>query len=75
MPASDWKRRAYRALDRVVPTIPFRYLPPKQSVRLAFNVILDREPDAVGAAEYASKLAAGELSRHPPRRARGRGSR
>jgi SAM-dependent methyltransferase len=64
MPASEWKRRVYRVLDRVVPTVPFRFLPPKQSVRLAFNVILDREPDAVGGAEYAEKLANGDLSRH-----------
>jgi SAM-dependent methyltransferase len=51
-------------LDRVAPTIPFRYLPPKQSVRMAFNVILDREPDVAGGAEYSTKLARGELSRH-----------
>jgi len=64
MPPRTWKRRAYRLLDRVVPTVPLRYLPPKQSVRLAFNVILDREPDAVGGAEYTHKLATGALSRH-----------
>jgi len=64
MPPRDWKQRAYRVLDRVVPTVPFRYLPPKQSVRLAFNVILDREPDPAGGDEYAAKLAAGELTRH-----------
>jgi SAM-dependent methyltransferase len=64
MPANEWKRRAFRAFDRFVPTVPFRYLPPKQSVRLAFNVVLDREPDVVGGTEYAEKLAGGELSRH-----------
>ena len=48
MPARAWKQRVYRVFDRVVPTVPFRYLPPKQSVRMAFNVILDREPDAGG---------------------------
>ena len=64
MPTSAWKQRIFRVLDRVAPTVPFRYLPPKQSVRMAFNVILDREPDAAGGAEYASKLARGELSRH-----------
>jgi SAM-dependent methyltransferase len=64
MATSGWKQQAFRLLDRVVPTIPFRYLPPKQSVRLAFNVILDREPDATGGAEYVSRLARGELSRH-----------
>jgi len=64
MSSSAWKQRAFRVLDRVAPTIPFRYLPPKQSVRMAFNVILDREPDAAGGAEYSSKLARGELSRH-----------
>jgi SAM-dependent methyltransferase len=62
--SSQWKQRAYRLLDRAVPTIPFRFLPPKQSVRMAFNVILDREPDPVGGTEYVEKLAHGELSRH-----------
>ena len=64
MPAREWKLRAARVFDRFVPTVPYRYLPPKQSVRLAFNVILDREPDPAGGAEYAQKLASGELSRH-----------
>ena len=31
---------------------------------MAFNVILDREPDPAGGAEYVQKLANGELSRH-----------
>ena len=31
---------------------------------MAFNVILDREPDAGGEADYVQKLADGELSRH-----------
>jgi SAM-dependent methyltransferase len=64
MPSREWKRRAYRVFDRFVPTVPFRYLPPKQSVRMAYNVVLDREPDPTGGAEYAQKLADGELSRH-----------
>ncbi len=64
MPTARWKQRVFDVLDRVAPTIPFRYLPPKQSVRMAFNVILDREPDAAGGAEYSAKLARGELSRH-----------
>jgi SAM-dependent methyltransferase len=64
MATSGWKQRVFRVLDRAVPTIPFRYLPPKQSVRIAFNVILNREPDATGGVEYVSKLARGELSRH-----------
>ena len=63
MPGEPWKRRVYRVFDRFVPTIPFRYLPPKQSVRMAFNVILDREPDGQGADDYIRKLADGELSR------------
>jgi SAM-dependent methyltransferase len=62
--SSGWKRRAFGVIDSVVPTIPFRFMSPKQSVRLAFNVILNREPDAVGAADYTGKLASGELSRH-----------
>jgi SAM-dependent methyltransferase len=64
MPPRAWKQRTYRILDRFVPTVPFRYLPPKQSVRLAYNVVLDREPDAGGEAEYVQKLSDGELSRH-----------
>jgi SAM-dependent methyltransferase len=64
VPSLTWKRRAYRAFDRLVPTVPFRYLPPKQSVRMAFNVVLDREPDPVGGPEYTEKLATGALSRH-----------
>lgn len=63
MPTRDWKRRVYRVLDSL-PTVPFRYLPPKQSVRMAFNVVLDREPDPEGGADYARKLERGELSRH-----------
>jgi SAM-dependent methyltransferase len=59
----EWKRRAYRFLDRFVPTVPFRFLPPEQSVRLAYNVILDREPDPGGGADYTAKLSSGELSR------------
>jgi SAM-dependent methyltransferase len=64
VPTSAWKQRIFGVLDRVAPTVPFRYLPPKQSVRMAFNVVLDREPDAAGGAEYTSRLARGELSRH-----------
>jgi SAM-dependent methyltransferase len=44
--------------------VPFRFLPPKQSVRMAYNVVLDRDPDPTGGDEYARRLAAGELSRH-----------
>jgi SAM-dependent methyltransferase len=62
--ASAWKRRAFGLLDRFAPTIPFRFLAPRQAVRLAYNVVLDREPDAAGGAEYAAKLARGELTRH-----------
>jgi SAM-dependent methyltransferase len=63
VPTSRWKRRAYRLLDRVAPTVPFRFLPPKQSVRMAFNVILDREPDPVGGPDYEEKLANGGITR------------
>jgi SAM-dependent methyltransferase len=64
MPPQEWKRRTYRVFDRFVPTVPFRFLPPKQSVRMAYNVVLDREPDPTGGDEYARKLASGQLSRH-----------
>ncbi len=47
-----------------MPTVPLRYLPPRQSVRMAYNVILDREPDPAGGAEYVQRLANGELTRH-----------
>jgi SAM-dependent methyltransferase len=63
MTSRVWKQRAYRLLDRL-PTVPYRYLPPKQSVRLAYNVILDREPDQTGGQEYTTRLADGALSRH-----------
>jgi hypothetical protein len=63
VPTSKWKRRAFGALDRFAPTVPFRYLPPKQSVRMAFNVILGREPDPVGGPDYEARLASGALSR------------
>jgi SAM-dependent methyltransferase len=63
MPSRGWKQRAYRLLDRL-PTVPYRYLPPKQSVRLAYNVVLDREPDQTGGEGYTARLAEGELSRH-----------
>ena len=45
-PARETKHVPIRFFDRFVPTVPFRYLPPKQSVRMAYNVVLDREPDA-----------------------------
>ena len=64
MPAREWKQRAYRAFDRFVPTIPFRYLPPKQSVRMAFNVVLDREPDPEGGPDYTAQAGHGALTRH-----------
>src|SRR3984957_2401555 len=64
MPTNGWKRRVYRVFDRFVPTVPFRYLPPKQSVRMAYNVILDREPDAAGGPDFTHQLANGEVSRH-----------
>ncbi len=54
-----------------VPTVPFRYLPPKQSVRLAFNVVLDREPDA-GRRRRVRPEARGRRAL-PPRRGRGAG--
>ncbi|HUC05164.1 MAG TPA: methyltransferase domain-containing protein [Acidimicrobiales bacterium] len=61
--ASVWKRRAFRVFDRFVPTVPYRFLPPRQSVRMAFNVILDREPDPVGGPDYEARLATGALTR------------
>ncbi len=64
MPAREWKQRAYRVFDRFVPTVPFRYLPPKQSVRMAFNVVLDREPDPEGGPDYTASWPTGELTRH-----------
>ena len=48
MPAGGVEATGLPRLRPCVPTVPFRYLPPKQSVRMAFNVILDREPDAGG---------------------------
>ena len=69
--AGDGSNAPIRVLRPAVPTVPFRYLPPKQSVRLAFNVILDREPDH----RRRSRLhqQAGRRRAVPPRRGRGAG--
>jgi membrane-associated phospholipid phosphatase len=59
-----WKRTAYSACDRWIPTFPFRFLPPRQTVRMAYNVVLDREPDDNGMETYSRDLTTGALTRH-----------
>jgi SAM-dependent methyltransferase len=58
-----WKKAAYRAFDRFVPTIPFRYLPPRQTVRLAYQLVLDREPDEPAMDQFVQGLLDGKISR------------
>lgn len=45
------------------PTMSYWDLPPKQALRFAYNVVLGREPDPVGAADLLPKLRSGDLSR------------
>jgi SAM-dependent methyltransferase len=61
--AAVWKARAYAAIDRFVPTIPFRYMGRKQTVRLAYNVILDREPEPSAYEVFVADLEDGAISR------------
>ena len=61
---TSWKTTAFRAFDRYVPTIPFRFLPPRQAVRMAYQVILDREPDPGARQQFERGLLDGQISRH-----------
>ena len=59
-----WKRAAFRSFDRFVPTVPFRFLPPRQTVRTTYEVILDREPEAEAQDHFERALREGRISRH-----------
>jgi SAM-dependent methyltransferase len=59
-----WKSVAFRAMDRLVPTVPFRFLPPRQTVRTTYQVILDREPDAAAREQFEHALLQGAITRH-----------
>jgi SAM-dependent methyltransferase len=58
-----WKTALLEVCDHV-PTVPFRLLPHRQAVRMAYNVILDREPDAGGGEQFEEALAQGVYTRH-----------
>lgn len=60
---TNWKTTVFRAFDRFVPTVSFRHLPPRQAVRLTYQVILDREPDPEARRQYEQGLLDGALSR------------
>ena len=64
MENSSWKSAVFEAFDRFVPTIPFRFLPPRQTVRTTYQVILDREPDAGAWDHFEHALLQGEITRH-----------
>lgn len=61
--STRWKTAVFRAFDRFVPTIPFRFLPPRQSVRTIYQVILDREPDADAREHFEHALLRGAITR------------
>jgi SAM-dependent methyltransferase len=60
---AGWKNTAFKVMDRFVPTVPFRFLPPRQAVRIAYHVVLDREPDASARAYFEPGLLDGTISR------------
>ena len=59
-----WRTAAFKAFDRFVPTVPLRLLPPRQTVRTTYQVILDREPDRAARDEFERGLLTGAISRH-----------
>ena len=58
-------KRVERTVRRGVARLasqPFEQLPPREAVRLAYNVLLRRDPDEPAWSEQAGALAAGDLS-------------
>jgi SAM-dependent methyltransferase len=60
---------ARRAVDRIrrrvcpaAGDVAFGALPPETAVRLAYQVVLGRDPDPVGFADYTGRLGRGELT-------------
>jgi len=43
--------------------VAFDQAPPEQAVRLAYRIVLGRDPDPVGLADYTGRLTAGTLTR------------
>jgi SAM-dependent methyltransferase len=60
---SRWKRTAFDAFDRYVPTVPYRFLPPRQTVRTTYQVVLDREPDPAARDHFERALREGSITR------------
>ncbi len=56
------ERKIRREATRLA-AVPFDQLPPREAVRIAYNVLLRREPDEPAWGEQAGALAAGHLSR------------
>lgn len=61
--AARQAREARRWMSRHRPTRSYWDLPPRQALRLAYNIVLGREPDPFGTADLFPKLCSGELSR------------
>ncbi len=55
-------RRARREVARLL-DVPFEQLAPRQAVRLAYNVLLRRDPDEPAWSEQAGAIASGALTR------------
>jgi ubiquinone/menaquinone biosynthesis C-methylase UbiE len=58
-PEPSWIRAALR---RSPAPVDFGRLPPEDAVRLAYQVLLGRDPDRTGLADYAGRLTAGTLT-------------
>src|SRR3954470_2395253 len=57
------KARLNESFERFPYTIPFERLPTAQAVRVAYNTLLLREPDAEGAAHFTERLTVEGISR------------
>ncbi len=56
------ERRIRREATRLA-AVPFDQLPPREAVRMAYNVLLRREPDEPAWSEQAGAIVAGHLTR------------
>jgi len=59
------RRAVGRLRERICPPdgpVDFAALPPETAVRLAYQVVLGRDPDPVGLADYGGRLASGALT-------------
>ena len=66
MSAEDQVRRVERKVRRELTrlaAVPFEELPPRQAVRMAYSVLLRREPDEPAWSDQAAAVTAGALAR------------